>query len=278
MLTGGLRSGAVDTTSLIYNERNSIVAEFCRRVQAVIWNRALIKTENDDLGLASDKVRRGDMVCILYGCTVPVILRKGKWKTKEMYEKEKFEDGVEAMEKLVRKCAENKARKIRWKEKKLTMKESELNEIKMQTSVFNNIKIKEERQVEKNEEGKEERKEGEKEEDKEEEKQENEEEKEDKKEEEKREENGCETGEKNSGESVDSHDRSDYESDDETDSETEGKDKTMIKLQKQKRANEKDPYRHYQFLGEAYIHGKMDGDAVRRNFYKLKPDHLFEIR
>src|SRR6266480_3597427 len=167
MLTGGLRSGAVDTTSLIYNERNSIVAEFCRRVQAVIWNRALIKTENDDLGLASDKVRRGDMVCILYGCTVPVILRKGKWKTKE---------------KLVRKCAENKARKIRWKEKKLTMKESELNEIKMQTSVFNNIKIKEERQVEKNEEGKEERKEGEKEEDKEEEKQENEEEKEDKKE------------------------------------------------------------------------------------------------
>jgi hypothetical protein len=78
---GGLQSGAVDTSALIHNERNSIIAEYCRRVQSVIWNRALIRTENGALGLVSDKVREGDRICIIYGCTVPIILRKKGWKS-----------------------------------------------------------------------------------------------------------------------------------------------------------------------------------------------------
>lgn len=76
---GGLSSGSVNTTDLINNERCSVVAQFCRRVQAVIWNRSLIKTtQTGRLGLASQNVQGGDFVCILYGCSVPVILRYKK--------------------------------------------------------------------------------------------------------------------------------------------------------------------------------------------------------
>ena len=73
---GNTTSGVVDTTGLIEHERNSVVAQFCRRVQAVIWNRALMKTEAGRLGLVAANVKENDLVCILYGCSVPVILRR----------------------------------------------------------------------------------------------------------------------------------------------------------------------------------------------------------
>lgn len=41
---GGFESGAVNTSDLINYERNSVVSQFCRRVHAVVWNRALVKT------------------------------------------------------------------------------------------------------------------------------------------------------------------------------------------------------------------------------------------
>jgi hypothetical protein len=72
---GNTTSGVVDTTGLIEHERNSVVAQFCRRVQAAIWNRALVKTKAGRLGLVAANVKAGDLVCILYGCSVPVILR-----------------------------------------------------------------------------------------------------------------------------------------------------------------------------------------------------------
>ncbi|KAI1344015.1 heterokaryon incompatibility protein-domain-containing protein [Xylariaceae sp. FL0016] len=91
---GGLRGGSVDTSALINSERNSIVAEFCRRVQAVIWNRCLIKTKDGILGLTSQKVKPGDHVCILFGCTVPVILRRAKDpKSEKELADERKEDG-----------------------------------------------------------------------------------------------------------------------------------------------------------------------------------------
>ena len=39
---GGKISGVVETAGLIEYERNSVVAQFCRRVQSAIWNRALV--------------------------------------------------------------------------------------------------------------------------------------------------------------------------------------------------------------------------------------------
>jgi hypothetical protein len=85
---GGYRGGAVDTTGLISYERNSVVAQFCRRVQAVTWNRAMVKTKLGRLGLVGKNIRKGDLVCILYGCSVPVILRKSERKLEEEFDKE----------------------------------------------------------------------------------------------------------------------------------------------------------------------------------------------
>ena len=69
-------SGSVNTNDLINNERCSFVAQFCRRVQEVIWNKVLVKTRRGNLGLVGKDVQVGDRVCILYGCSVPVVLRK----------------------------------------------------------------------------------------------------------------------------------------------------------------------------------------------------------
>ncbi|KAI4213184.1 MAG: hypothetical protein LQ351_004130 [Letrouitia transgressa] len=80
---GGLSSGSVNLTDLINNERCSVIAQFCRRVQAVIWNRCFITTKSEKsdladerLGLTGQDIRCGDLICILYGCSVPVALRR----------------------------------------------------------------------------------------------------------------------------------------------------------------------------------------------------------
>lgn len=49
--------------------------EFQRRVQATTWNRKFMVTERDSIGLAPPEAEEGDMICMLWGCSVPVILR-----------------------------------------------------------------------------------------------------------------------------------------------------------------------------------------------------------
>jgi len=73
---GGTTQGVVDTMGLIEHERNSVVAQFCRRVQAAIWNRALFETKAGRFGLVANNVKEKDLICILYGCSVPVALRR----------------------------------------------------------------------------------------------------------------------------------------------------------------------------------------------------------
>lgn len=75
-ITKGLTSGSLNTTELINDGRCSVVAEFFRRVQAVVWNRSLMRTKSQRLGIVRKDVRPEDLICILYGCSVPVILRK----------------------------------------------------------------------------------------------------------------------------------------------------------------------------------------------------------
>ncbi|KAK7932155.1 hypothetical protein PG985_002867 [Apiospora marii] len=114
---GGLRGGSVDTSALIVNERNSIVAEFCRRVQAVIWNRCLVKTKNGHLGLANMPVQQGDMVCIIFGCTVPVILRRGPPKSEQDIKDERWQDCFESFKAVLSTCEEACFRKLRYAKK-----------------------------------------------------------------------------------------------------------------------------------------------------------------
>ncbi|KAK6078641.1 hypothetical protein SCUP515_09691 [Seiridium cupressi] len=76
--------GDVDTTEILTSAQcPSIITEFMRRVQSVVWGKRLIRTEGRRgakqlLGLVPAKVEAGDLVCILYGCSVPVVLRRTK--------------------------------------------------------------------------------------------------------------------------------------------------------------------------------------------------------
>jgi hypothetical protein len=115
---GGIQSGAVNTANLINNERNSIVAQFCRRVQAVIWNRRLMKTKTGFLGLGNKHVQVGDKVCILYGYSVPVLLRETVKAQEDM--KKEDEDKIRSGKALARlwkrKKNAEKARRKKWDE------------------------------------------------------------------------------------------------------------------------------------------------------------------
>ena len=78
-----IKHSDISTQIYIVHGKSSIVARFCRRVQEVTWMRRLIKTEggkgdNDlpRLGLAPYETKKRDLICILYGCSVPVVLRK----------------------------------------------------------------------------------------------------------------------------------------------------------------------------------------------------------
>ncbi|KAH8886883.1 HET-domain-containing protein [Thozetella sp. PMI_491] len=69
-------TGYLRPADYISHGHSSVLAEFCRRVEVVVWNRALVKTRSGRLGLVQKVVRSGDVVCILYGCSVPVVLHK----------------------------------------------------------------------------------------------------------------------------------------------------------------------------------------------------------
>jgi hypothetical protein len=69
-------AGVLITEHIIEDGRSTVIAEFMRRVQAVIWNRSLIRTSRGQLGLVHKNAKVGDSICILYGCSVPVVLRK----------------------------------------------------------------------------------------------------------------------------------------------------------------------------------------------------------
>jgi Heterokaryon incompatibility protein (HET) len=123
-LKGGLMSGSVNTTDLINNERCSVVAQFCRRVQAVIWNRSLIKTKSMKLGLVDKKVEKGDLICILYGCSVPVVLRRNKEKrSKDEIDAEIVEDIRQWWKEFCRKLEDYKKRVRVFKAKRQEVKQ-----------------------------------------------------------------------------------------------------------------------------------------------------------
>jgi hypothetical protein len=74
--------GDLITTELLKDPKCSqVVADFLRRVQSVVCNRRFLLSKSllkDDqlFGLAPANTRVGDIICILYGCSVPVILRR----------------------------------------------------------------------------------------------------------------------------------------------------------------------------------------------------------
>ncbi|KAL3418152.1 hypothetical protein PVAG01_09867 [Phlyctema vagabunda] len=77
-----MKSGEdVFNTSTLKNLPGTPAAKiaFLERVQQVTWNRRIIRTDKQNaqayIGVAPQESERSDIVCILYGCSVPVVLR-----------------------------------------------------------------------------------------------------------------------------------------------------------------------------------------------------------
>ena len=70
-------SGDIDTGALIANPKTPFnVVQYLKRVKSIVWNRVFVTSEKDRFGLAPQGTQKGDFLCILYGCSVPVILRE----------------------------------------------------------------------------------------------------------------------------------------------------------------------------------------------------------
>ena len=70
----------INTAELIRQGQPEEMVKFLRRVQEVIWNRRffLLSNKSDDVGyrfgIAPTDAKVGDIVCVLLGCSVPVVL------------------------------------------------------------------------------------------------------------------------------------------------------------------------------------------------------------
>jgi hypothetical protein len=84
--SGTSEFGDLDTSNLLEwpvdDGNSSTMTAFLRRVQAVTWNRRLICTGNS-IGLAPPETQEDDILCIFFGCSVPVILRENEDGTAE---------------------------------------------------------------------------------------------------------------------------------------------------------------------------------------------------
>lgn len=77
-------SSVVIVDQIQFDEPGSIKSEFWRRAQAVIWDRSSIKTRQGRLGIAPSHAEIGDCICILFGCNVPILLRKDLFGTYQL--------------------------------------------------------------------------------------------------------------------------------------------------------------------------------------------------
>ena len=73
----GTSSGDVNIASLINNPKTpSLMVEFLKRVQGIVWDKLFVRSDERSLfGLGPRGTQLGDLICILFGCSVPVILR-----------------------------------------------------------------------------------------------------------------------------------------------------------------------------------------------------------
>lgn len=63
-------------TSSLVHQGNDKLSKFLKRVNDVAWNRRLFRTEKlKRLGLGPLHAAERDILCVLYGCSVPVVLR-----------------------------------------------------------------------------------------------------------------------------------------------------------------------------------------------------------
>ncbi|KAJ4369964.1 hypothetical protein N0V83_005728 [Neocucurbitaria cava] len=80
---------SIDVEELLETDLPGYVMEYLKVVRDTIWNRRTFRSMVVDdeegvlVGLVPQLAKVGDQVCILYGCSVPVILRKLSGDTKD---------------------------------------------------------------------------------------------------------------------------------------------------------------------------------------------------
>jgi hypothetical protein len=219
------------------------------------------------LGLANQKVKPGDLVCIIFGCSVPVILRRGEPKAAVDVEAERFEDGLQSFKACLSKCEQACFRRVKYhqlqeraqKEGNLDLKDLEL-EIKEETEAVN-IQLSDWRR-----------------------------EKEEAQQKRKRDDEAKERRKQAAMERIQLRRTKTLEkrqtlgpaatniSLQDAEGETQARNVENEREREKKETRQKDPFCHYTFLGEAYVHGMMDGEAVRQHIIEGLPERLFEIR
>lgn len=88
-LVADTNAGNMNTNSILQlPDTKNLQSGYLKRVQAVCWNRAFIECYEGDrklVGIGPVKSEQGDLVCILYGCSVPCILRQSLHGDKPYY-------------------------------------------------------------------------------------------------------------------------------------------------------------------------------------------------
>lgn len=74
-------NGHINTHKLLSGEPPKIIKDYLKRVQAVTWNRVVLEASSEDgketfVGIGPPGTEFEDIVCILFGCSVPCILRR----------------------------------------------------------------------------------------------------------------------------------------------------------------------------------------------------------
>ncbi|OCK77303.1 HET-domain-containing protein [Lepidopterella palustris CBS 459.81] len=90
-------NGDLNTSKLLENMSvPKFAVDFLKRVQSVVWNRKffVVRSLQADpdwrYGFGSSDVNNDDMVCILFGCSVPVVLRRKNGKGDTILSDEQF--------------------------------------------------------------------------------------------------------------------------------------------------------------------------------------------
>jgi len=73
---------SIDVEEILDTELPGLVKEFLDVARDIVWNRRTFRGKGTDsntspiAGLIPQSAKVGDLVCVLYGCSVPVVLRK----------------------------------------------------------------------------------------------------------------------------------------------------------------------------------------------------------
>jgi hypothetical protein len=83
---------SLDTIDLCEKEQPEHIEDFLRHVQSITWNRRVFAGENalspgsKWKGLVPRHTRAGDIVCILFGASVPIVLRAHEMQSRKCWE------------------------------------------------------------------------------------------------------------------------------------------------------------------------------------------------